>query len=389
LTGLGEGPAPPARPIRVAILINRFHGIAGAEQIAVEIAVRLDRERFRSTVWTSRPSKGPLLERLRRSGIPVHSLRRGAPWQLWTWSPFLRYLRDEKVDVLHAHGFGSNLWAAVWGRMAGVPVVIAHDHSWSFEGQILRKLLDRHVIARRTDVLLAVSREDRRRMSEIERISPDRTRYMPNGIPPFRAESGHDVRSELGIPGDAPVIGTVSVVRSEKRLDLLLEAVALLAREFPQLRLLVVGGGFPVHIHALESQAEALGLSEVVSFLGLRTDVADVVATFDVAVSSSRFEGSPLSLLEYMAAARPIVATRVGGVPDLIEDRISGLLVEPENAAALAAGIATLLRDRNLARKLGDHARERQQSEFRIEIMIQRIEDLYEALLRERRRHRP
>jgi glycosyltransferase involved in cell wall biosynthesis len=370
----------------VVTLINRFHGIGGAERLAVEIALRLDRDRFRPAVWTSRPSRGPLLERLRECDVPVHSLSRAKAWQVWKWMPFLRYLRDEHVDIVHAHGFGSNAWASVWGALAGVPVVVAHEHTWSFEGQPMRRLVDRHVISRWSDVLLAVSREDRRRMKDVEGIPRDRTRYVPNGIPPLPVSSGHDVRAELGIPRDAAVIGTLSVLRRQKGLDLLLEAVAILIREFPTLRVVIAGGGLPEQMDALAAQTRALGLSDIVTFLGLRTDIADILAAVDVAVSSSRFEGSPLAVMEYMAAGKPIVATRVGGVPDLIEDGKSGLLVEPSNPGALAAGVATLLRDHEYARALGARARERQRKEFDIDVMVRRLEDLYEALLVERAR---
>jgi glycosyltransferase involved in cell wall biosynthesis len=372
-------------PIKVVTLINLFQGIGGAERLAVEIALRLDRERFEATVWTSRPSRGPLLEQLEASHVPVFSLARTTPWQLWEWVPFLRYLREEKVDVLHAHGFGSNAWAAIWGRLTQVPVVIAHEHTWSFEGQPVRKFVDRHVIARWSDVLLAVSREDRRRMRDIEGISDDRTRYLPNGIPPLTT-LGHNVRTELEIPVDAPVIGTVGVLRQQKGLDLLIEASATLAREFPIIRVLIAGGGLPARKQQLEAQARALGLSEVVTLLGLRTDIGDVLSALDVVVSSSHFEGSPLAIMEYMAAGKPIVATRVGGVPDLIEHGKTGVLVEPGDVDALAEGISTLLRDRERAGQLGTEARLRQQAEFDIDTTVRRVEDLYEALLVKRGR---
>jgi glycosyltransferase involved in cell wall biosynthesis len=374
---------------KVVTLINFFQGIGGAERLAVEIALRLDRERFSPMVWTTRPSSGPLLERLRTSDVPVYSLGRTKAWQLWEWMPFLRFLQTERVDVVHAHGFGSNLWATVWGRVARVPVVIAHEHTWSFEGEPLRKFLDRNLIAAHADVLLAVSHEDRRRMREIEGIPDERTRYVANGLPPLPAPSGADLRTELGIASDAPVIGGVGVLRKQKGLDLLLQAVPRLVREFPDLRVLLAGGGPPAHRTALEAQAEALGVRDAVLFLGLRTDVADVLATLDVAVSSSRFEGTPLAIMEYMAAGKPIVATRVGGVPDLIEEGKSGVLVPPGDPSALADGIARVLRDPEYARNLAATARARQQRRFDIDVMVTQLEDLYESLVRTKREMRP
>jgi glycosyltransferase involved in cell wall biosynthesis len=368
-----------AEPVNVVSLINFFEGIGGAERLAVEIALRLDRRRFRSTVWTSRPSRGPLLTQLRAGDIPVRSLPRTSRLELWKWVPFLRYLQSQRVEVIHAHGFGSNVWATVLGRLAGVPVVVAHEHTWSYEGQPARRLLDRHLISRWADVLLAVSREDRRRMRDVEGIPLCRTRYLPNGIPPLPHSARNDVRSEFGIGPDAPVVGTVSVLRHQKGLDVLLRAAAILVRDFPALRVLIAGGG--PDKESLRALAQRLDLSDVVDFLGLRTDVPDVLAALDVAVSSSRFEGSPLAIMEYMAGGKPIVATRVGGVPDLIEDGKSGVLVEPDDPAALAAGIAKLLGDADYARELAARAHERQQARFDIDVMVRRVEDLYEALL--------
>ena len=115
--------------------------------------------------------------------------------------------------------------------------------------------------------------------------------------------------------------------------------------------------------------------------LGYRSDVPDVIAALDVAVSSSAFEGSPLAVMEYMESARPIVATRVGGVPDLIEDGVHGLLAEPGDAAGLAAAIRRMLADREGARRMGEAARERRRREFTVDLMVRRLEALYERLV--------
>jgi glycosyltransferase involved in cell wall biosynthesis len=117
-----------------------------------------------------------------------------------------------------------------------------------------------------------------------------------------------------------------------------------------------------------------------VLFLGIRRDVPAVLAAVDVAVLSSDYEGSPLSVMEYMAAAKPVVSTRVGGVPELVKEDVHGLLVEPRDPEALAEAVTRLLRDPALAKRLGAEGRQRQQREFSLEAMVRRIEDLYEEL---------
>ena len=315
---------------------------------------------------------------LRTAGVRVLGLKRTSAAQVWAWWPLYRLLRRERVDVLHTHKFGSNLWGTVIGRLARVPVIIAHEHTWSYEGKPWRRIGDREVIARGATRFIAVSREDRRRMIEIEKIDPSDVMFLPNGIPAPPPASGGDVRAELGIAPGAPVIGTVSVLRPQKALDVLLRATQALLPEFPGLKVLIAGEGD--RRFALEDLTKELGLEDSVMFLGVRTDVPDVLAALDVAVSSSDFEGSPLSVMEFMEAARPIVATRVGGVPDLIEDGVHGLLVEPQDPAAFAAAVARMLRDRDAARAMGERARERRRTEFDIDVMVRRLEALYTEL---------
>jgi glycosyltransferase involved in cell wall biosynthesis len=260
-----------------------------------------------------------------------------------------------------------------------VPVLVAHEHTWSYQGQPLRRFLDRELVARGADRFIAVSREDQRRMTEVERIPPRRTVFIPNGIVAPPPPSGHDVRAELGIEAGAAVAGIVGMLRAQKAHGVLLRALALLGRDWPQLTLLVAGDG--PEQGALEALARELGVGERVRFLGDRTDIPDVLAALDLAVCCSDFEGSPLAVMEYMDAALPIVATTVGGVPDLIEPGVHGLLVPAQDPAALAEAIATVLRDPDRAKAMGARARERRRSEFDIDVQVRRVEDLYRELL--------
>ena len=129
----------------------------------------------------------------------VIKLRRGSRAAFWSWAPLLRALRRERIDVLHGHLFGSNLWAVILGRLTRTPVVVAHEHMWAYGGNRIRPLLDRDLIARFSDAFIAVSEEGRRRMIEVERIDPERITLIPNGIAGFAPGDGARVREELGI----------------------------------------------------------------------------------------------------------------------------------------------------------------------------------------------
>ena len=365
------------RRLRVLTLVDHLIPWGGAERLAMTVALRLDQARFERVLCASRSADPALVSELEEGGVEVLSLERRSRATIWQWAPLLAELRRRRVDVVHAHMFHSNVWGTFFGRLAGVPVVVAHEHTWSFQGEPLRRLLDRRLVARGADVFLAVSSEDRRRMIEVEGIDPAAIRIVLNGIPAPTRGSG-DVRRELGIPARAPVIGTVSVLRKQKALDVLLRAAATLLSEFPALRILVAGVG--PEEERLRSLAAELGLESAVTMLGLRGDVPDVLAALDVFVSSSDFEGTPLALIEAMAAGRPIVATRVGGVPDLIDEGIHGRLVEPREPEALAKAVAELLRDPKQRAELGARALERQRRELGVDAMIRRLEDLYESL---------
>jgi glycosyltransferase involved in cell wall biosynthesis len=371
--------------IRVATMIDSLspENLGGGERLAALIAMHLDPERFDRLLVSSRPSTGPLREQVEQSGVKLLALERGGKADLTAWRELVGFLRRERVDVLHAHKFGSNVWGTVVGRIARVPVIVAHEHTWSYEGQPLRKALDGLVVGRGADVFLAVSREDRRRMIELEHVPAARARYLPIGIEPPPPRTGRDLRAELGIPAGAPVIGTVCALRPQKRLDVLLDAAVLLAREFPDLHVVIAGAG---------PERELLLAREVenVHLLGFwpPADVPDLLAALDVAVNSSDFEGSPLGIMEFMAQGRPVVATSVGGTPDLIDDGVHGLLVRRRDPGALAAAVARLLRDPELRERLGEAGRKRQAAEFDVRALVRRLEALYVELLAKKRRIR-
>jgi glycosyltransferase involved in cell wall biosynthesis len=378
--------------IRVVTFVDFLSCFGGAEHLALLIATRLDPERFDSILcvsrwpltgpWKGDPSARPALDILEASPARFLPLKRRRKVDIAALTRLERFLRRERVDVLHSHKFGSNVWGTLVGRIARVPVVLAHEHTWSYEGQPLRRFLDRELIARGATRFIAVSREDRRRMSEVEGIDPARTLFIPNGVLASPEPSGRDVRAELGIARDTPVIGAVGVLRAQKALHVLLRALARLRELRPDIRLLIVGEG-PERA-GLEALAAELGIVDSVVFLGHRGDVPDVLRALDVAVSSSDFEGSPLAVMEYMDAALPIVATAVGWVPYLIESGVHGLLVPPGEPQALADAIAQALDEPERSREMGARAQERRRSEFDIDTLVRRLEALYIELLAER-----
>ena len=377
IAGEGVQMVRRTRKLRVLAMVDRPILGGGGEQIARNIALGLDPERFESSLCATREVSPDVLSSL--SGeITLVTLGRRSTFALRSWWPLISYMRQSRIDVLHTHKFGSNVWGAPIGRLSGIPVVIAHEHTWSYHGAPMRRALDREVVGRAADVVLAVSREDRRKMVEIEHLDPGRVRFVANGIRPLKPGHGGRVREELGIPSAAPVLGTVGSLRPQKALGRLVQAARVLIRSFPDIRVLIVGDG---EEHAeLRAEIARCGLKRHVLLLGHRTDVADVLAAMDVCVSTSIWEGSPLAVMEFMAAGKPIVATRVGGIPDLITHGEHGLLVDSEDPVGLVRSIDVLLRDPEMRSRLGVAARRRQAAEFTIEGTVTRVESIYEAL---------
>jgi glycosyltransferase involved in cell wall biosynthesis len=371
------------RKLRVLTLVDGLPAAGGGETFAALVAAHLDARRFEShlcvTRWSdalaSRPSSRDALRELDAAGVSFLGLRRASRARIDAWRPLLAFLRLRRIDVIHAHKFGSNAWGSVIGRLTRVPVVVAHEHSWSFEDDGLRRFIDSHVIGRLADRVIAVSGEDRRRMIELEGMDPAKVALIPTGIEIPRREGCKDVRVELGIGPEQPVVGIVGGLRPEKSLDVLVEAVCPLMSDFPNLRVLICGeGGERSKLEALVSE---YGLRDVVSFLGWRADVADVIDAFDIAVCSSSREGSPLSVLEYMDAAKPVVATRVGGIPGLVDDGVSGTLVGPEDPGELSASLRRLLVDPALGKEMGAKGRARRRRDFDLDEIVRQIENLY------------
>ena len=216
-------------------------------------------------------------------------------------------------------------------------------------------------------------------MIEVEGMRPGEAAVRAERDRRRRRPRGSDVRAELGIPVDAPLIGTVSVLRPQKALDVLVRAWRRWCASSADLRVLIVGEG--TGAAALEDLIAGEGVGDRVLLTGVRDGRARRARRRSTSRSrSSDFEGSPLSMMEFMEAARPIVATRVGGVPDLIDDGVHGRLVRAGDVEGLREALRELLRDREAARRMGERAQERRRREFDIDVMVRRLEALYERL---------
>ena len=277
--------------------------------------------------------------------------------------------------------FGSNVWGTIVGRAARVPVVVAHEQTWDYEGQPLRKLLDGRLIGRHVDAFVAVSTADRDRMAGLEGVPEDKLRVELNGyVPRTGPRPPARLREELGLPAIRPARrdrGDPAPAEGARRPARRLRARARACGP-PR------GGGRRGCRAALERRAVDLGIAPRTHFLGLRDDVDAILAAVDVAAMSSDFEGTPLFAFECMAAHTPLVATAVGGLPDMLEDGRSAILVAPRDPDALATAIDRLLGAPEQREALADAAAQQLQR-YEIDAVAGRFADLYRELLERRR----
>ncbi|MCB0881602.1 MAG: glycosyltransferase [Thermoleophilia bacterium] len=370
----------PARPLRVVMLVESVYG-GGAERFTVGLSRALSARGEHVVVCASRGAGRNREPIAHETGVDVLMLGRTRMVSPVAWARLVRYLRRHRVDVLHSHMYGSNVWAPILGRLGGVPVVVATEHSWTYEGQRIRKLLDRFWVGRGVDAFVAVSPEDARRMAEIEKVPAGKIRMIPTGLlrdPDDLASAPATVRDELGLGRGVPVVGAVGHLRPMKAIDVLVDAFARVLERVPDAHLIIAGDG-PLRPD-IEAQIAALGVGARVHLLGVREDVPAVLASSDVVAMPSDSEGSPIALIEAMTAGRAVVATRVGGVPAILDEGRCGVLVPPRDPAALADAVESLLADPQRAARLGRVAATRARGEYGIAHIAGRWSDLYREL---------
>jgi glycosyltransferase involved in cell wall biosynthesis/protein-tyrosine-phosphatase len=330
---------------------------------------------------------GPLAAELRRLGVPVTILDERRRLAIGILRSLTRVLREHPVDVVHTHRYKDTVLGGIAARAAGVPALIrtVHGRSEALRGWQWTKFqayaaLDRLVLARFADHIIAVSGRIAESLAR-RGYPPGTVVHIPNGVDLRKirpSRSPDEVRRELGIAPGSPLVGTVGRLSPVKGQAHFLRAASLVLRKERGARFVIVGDG-PLR-RELVAASRQLRIDHACVFVGERTDVYDLVAAMDVFVLPSLDEGIPMALLEAMALGTPVVATAVGGVPDVVTHRASGLLVDPGDEQGLAEGCLELARDPDYARTLGGGARRIVQEAFSHERSGQALVDIYRGV---------
>ena len=314
-----------------------------------------------------------LLTEARAAGIPAWAVSMAHPFSVAAIARVWRLLQHAAVDLVHTHSSVDSWVATLAARSRGRPVVRSRHVSIPIRGGggFVYRLANRVI----------TSGEHVKRMVVASGVSRDRVVAIPAGLDGNRFHagvSGDAVRAELGLTG--PVVGLVANIRGSKGHRFFLEAATLVLDVFPAARFLIVGDG--VGFDDVRRRVDAMSLADCVLLTGFRRDIPEVMAALDVlTLPSIRSEAFPQVIPQALAVGTPVVGTTIGGIPEIIQDRVTGRLVPPEDARALADAVLDLLRDPGAARAMAQRGQALVQERYTIDGMMRATTDVYRAVL--------
>lgn len=371
------------RKIKILYIHHTFRSQSYNSQLW-EFAKRVDRSRYE--IWISCLREGgPYEERFRALGLAVHNFDMKSVFDPRIVPRVAAFLRSRKADIVHTGLLPADIYGRIAARISGVPFIVTTIHNiddYRREKRLfLQKMMDRatmllntHVItcARAVEKEIARWPEARRKLKTIY-YGIDSERFHPE------YETG-DLRCELGLEKGCTVVGTVARHFPQKGLETLLEAAARVAEVHPHVRFLMVGDG-PL-TGTLKRMARELGLHGRVRFAGFREDIPEVLAAMDIFVLPSLWEGLPNSIIEAMLSEKPVIATSVCGIPEEVDDGVTGFLVPPQDPRRLAGALIRLLEKPGMREAMGKRGRKKALTLFSADAMVRNYDDFYTHLLR-------
>lgn len=372
-------------PVVVAELAGSA-AYGGGERYLELLFERLDRTQYRPLLIC--PEPGSFVGRMEARGVETHLVHLAPlfnPFALWRLT---RLLVQQRVTILQTHGARSNFYGRIAGRLAGVPVIIStvHNSLKDYEVRPLKRWLYMYLLRLTLPLvhrIICVSDSNRRDLIEECSAVAAKTQTVYNGVDPSAFSSQPDrqtVRKELGTT-QGPVLVTIGRLADQKGHRYLLQALPRLLETWPQLCCLFVGEG--ELRDALHHMAIDLGVEQACRFVGVRADIADILAAADLFVLPSLSEGFPFVLLEALAMGCPIVASRVNGIPELIEEGKTGFLVPAREPQALALAIQKLLNDPAAASRMGAAGRTVVREQFTADRMVAKTTAIFDAAVQD------
>jgi glycosyltransferase involved in cell wall biosynthesis len=345
----------------------------GLERVIENIAMHSDTDKFRiSVLCLSRG--GEIAEKLISAGRDVEVLGINSFHNPLSFTRAVKWLKKKKVDIVHTHGYPAGVLGRIAAIIAGVPCIVHHVHS-TYTDLNRRHHFTEKILSWFSSVIICCSEAVRRFVLENENIASDKVTVIYNGVSNgdyLYASEIAELKSTLGFPEDNIIVGCVASLTEHKGHRYLLEAF----RETDNAALLIIGEG--PRRRELESLCREFGISNRAIFTGHKMDVFPYISLMDIAVlPSSEREGLGISVIEAMALSKPVIATSVGGLTEVVEDGKTGILVEAKNSKAIASALSKLLMAPHLRESMGAKGRERYEKMFSLNDMLKKMEELY------------
>lgn len=369
------------RKIKVLQMIDRPF-LGGGQINLLSLARFLNRETFDIAVCSR--GGGPLADALREEGIPHYPIAFSKCFRKHIVKDLVSLLSSQNFDILHTHGGVAGFYGRWSARKCGHPLHVVHTlhgiHYLHYRNFFLKYLfiyLERQ-LSRFSAAVIFVSDADREMGRRFQLVPESKQVVIKNGIDfnVFEAEALRVEKTEgLEFDSSEPIVGTVARLHRQKGLPYLIKATGRIKEAIPDAKVWIIGGGSL--FYKFQKLKKKLGLEDTIKLLGERKDVASLLSRFDVFVLPSLWEGLPYSLMEAAALAKPVVATEIAGVTELIKHGETGLLVPVMNSNQLAQSVIRLLREREFAARLGQNLKNSVRQQYTLSQMVQKTQDLY------------
>ncbi len=356
-------------------------GWGGQEIRVIQEAVRFTELGCRMLIACQQGSR--IAEQARLAGLPVYIVRMRFPCDPLAMADILGIVREKGVDLLHTHSSRDSWIAGAAGRLFGIPVIRSRHLSTPVHPGWSSTFVYRYL----ADLIITSGIHIKEALERDNKLPPGKIVSIAAGADSERFAltiSGKKIREELGLENAFPLVGVIAILRSWKGHQYLLEAVKNVVAEFPEARFLIVGNG-PWESN-LRSKITELGIERYVIMTGFREDIPEIMAALDIFVlPSTASEATSQVIPQALLMGKPVIATNVGGLPELIENGVTGLLIPPGNAEALGEAVLQMATRRDQAAEMARNGRKKILEGYTFEVMIRRTAECYAQVLRAKR----
>lgn len=363
------------------IFITPCFGYGGLEQVVLNIIETIDRSKFNISFCTLIEPHSEMIKRIQNQNISWYTLKKRDGVDLTIPLKLAYIIKKEKVDLINSHDVGSTLYAAIAAMMGKNRKIIHTDHSQILTKKKYFKII-RYILKNSVSFTITVSNDLKDYFINKVGIEHHKIETIPNGIDTDkfkRSTMSQKIKNELNLRNKDYIIGSVGRLTEQKGYEYLLKAIHIVLKDKENIRLIIAGDG---ELKSnLEKLANELKIRDKVVFAGNRQDIPDLLKIFDVFVLSSLWEGQPMSIIEAMAAEKPIIVTNVGGNKEILGHGEYGVLVEPRNSEALAHAIRKLFEDKVLAMKIAKQAASIVDLRLSRNIMTARYEQIFSYVI--------